>query len=252
MMSNIKLRAMNYYKKFLATFFYRNTATLNNSEALLSFTFDDFPTSAYNVGGKILNQFGFKATYYVSFGLIGKNLPVGPAFQFPDVENLIKDGHELGCHTYDHLHSWDTKPAAFSESINKNRIAFEKYFNNFDNINFSYPKSFPRPSIKKITIKNFSSSRGGGQSFNIGKIDKNLLNAYFIDKKNNKDPQPLIELIDDTVRQKAWLIISTHDIDDEPSQFGCTKSYFSSIIEYAAYRGLNVLPVRDVINRFCR
>lgn len=250
-MSNFILRATNYKKKMLSTLFYKNSATLQNKEAILSFTFDDFPRSSYTVGGTILNQFGFKGTYYVSFGLFGKKLPVGPAFKHEDVENLLTDGHELGCHTFDHLHSWDTDPVQYRQSIKKNKSAFKRLYQNVDHINFSYPISFPSPFIKKVTMKSFSSSRGGGQTFNVGKIDKNLLKSYFIDKKNNQDPQPLIELIDETIRQKAWLILSTHDIADKPSEFGCKIAFFKEIVEYAASSGISVLPVREVIKHFC-
>jgi peptidoglycan/xylan/chitin deacetylase (PgdA/CDA1 family) len=126
-MQKLILRANNFKKKVLASLLYKSIARLTTNRPLLSFTFDDFPRSSYTNGGTILNNFGFKATYYVSLGLMGKELPVGPAFINEDIEKLMKDGHELGCHTYDHLDAWDTIPYKFSESTKKIRHYLKNY-----------------------------------------------------------------------------------------------------------------------------
>ena len=49
-----------------------------NREAVVSFTFDDFPSSALKVGGNLLEKAGFQATYYTVSNLLGtkqKNIP---------------------------------------------------------------------------------------------------------------------------------------------------------------------------------
>jgi peptidoglycan/xylan/chitin deacetylase (PgdA/CDA1 family) len=69
----------------------------------ISFSFDDFPRSALQVGGAILKSHGMRGTYYAAMGLMGKTSPEsGPYFEAGELESLLKDGHELGSHTFGH------------------------------------------------------------------------------------------------------------------------------------------------------
>jgi len=43
-----------------------------------------------------------------------------------DVSALVARGHELGCHTFDHCHSWDTKTKVFERSILENKAALNR------------------------------------------------------------------------------------------------------------------------------
>ena len=90
---------------------------------VISFTFDDFPRSALLNGGRILHDRGLAGTYYASLGLMGRTAPTGEIFKREDLEELIRQGHELGCHTFDHCDSWETAPAEFEASILRNRDA---------------------------------------------------------------------------------------------------------------------------------
>ena len=78
-----------------------------NREPMISFTFDDFPASALHVAGRVLADNDISGTYYTSFGLMDTVAPTGPIFGPDDIPLLLEQGHELGCHTYHHLHSYD-------------------------------------------------------------------------------------------------------------------------------------------------
>ncbi|MBZ5623491.1 MAG: polysaccharide deacetylase family protein [Acidobacteriia bacterium] len=79
---------------------------INAQRPLISFTFDDFPRSALHTGGAILNRSGLAGTYYACLGLMGGETATGKLFNADDLKILIDRGHELGCHTYSHCHSW--------------------------------------------------------------------------------------------------------------------------------------------------
>jgi hypothetical protein len=83
------------------------------------------------------------------------------------------------------------------------------------------------------------------------KVDLNLLKSYFIDKRNNKNISELKNLVDRNIVENGWLIISTHDINDSPSNFGCSIEYFKEIVEYIAHKNISVLNISEVINRYC-
>jgi len=245
------LRLSNFYKKRVSIFANRRIRKIRNNQAVITFTFDDFPRSSYLVGGKILDDFGFKATYYTSFGLMGKELPVGKAFIKDDVLNLSMDGHELGCHTFDHYESWKTGTTYFNRSIQKNFEILRDILPQANFRTFSYPKTNPNPGNKAIAGKYFDSCRAGGQEYNVRKVDLNLLKSYFIDKKNNENFLELTNLIDLACEQNGWLIISTHDISHYPSSFGCSINYFRRIAQYVAGKNISVLKISEVIDRYC-
>lgn len=161
-MKSIKLRLFNFYKRQIASLSNRRICKMNNNKPIVTFTFDDFPRTSYLVGGKILNTFSYKATYYISFGLIGRELPVGEAFTIEDIMNLFKDSHELGCHTFDHHESWNTRGNEFNKSIQKNFKMLSKIIPKTRFKSFSYPKTDPNPMNKAIAGKYFDSCRGGG------------------------------------------------------------------------------------------
>jgi hypothetical protein len=55
----------------------RRPVKMQNTAPLFSFTFDDFPRSALEVGGKILRAHGVAGTYYVSLELLNRDEPTG-------------------------------------------------------------------------------------------------------------------------------------------------------------------------------
>ena len=46
-------------------------------QAMISFTFDDFPHSAADAGASILDRFGARGCYYACTGFLGENGPNG-------------------------------------------------------------------------------------------------------------------------------------------------------------------------------
>ena len=48
--------------------------------------------------------------------------------------------------------------------------------------------------------------------------------------------------------RNGWIIFYTHDVAEQPSEWGCTPAQLEAVVGYAAQR-LPVLPVRDVAVR---
>ncbi|HSR10529.1 MAG TPA: polysaccharide deacetylase family protein, partial [Thermodesulfobacteriota bacterium] len=100
-------RIRGRYMRMAGSLFFRRMRQSRNIAPHISFTFDDFPRSALHKGGSILSDFNLRATYYASFSLMGKENETGPIFTAADLQDLFAAGHELGCHTFDHCHSWE-------------------------------------------------------------------------------------------------------------------------------------------------
>jgi peptidoglycan/xylan/chitin deacetylase (PgdA/CDA1 family) len=221
---------------------FRATVDCKPDAPLISFTFDDFPHSALSTGGEILRSFGTVGSYYVCLGRLGADSPSGPLCTAEDVARAWNEGHEIGCHTFSHCHSWNTEAAVYESSIHENSAAFAELIPGGRFRSFSYPLAFPRPALKRICARYFQACRGGGQRINAGTTDLNQLSAYFLEK-TGENFRAIEDLIDENARKCGWLIFATHDVDRSPSRFGCTTEFFTRVVQYAVNSGAQVVPV---------
>jgi hypothetical protein len=217
-------------------------------QPVISFTFDDFPKNAATVGGRILEDLGVTATYYISLGLMGTTAPTGQIAGREDLPALLSAGHELGCHTFDHCHAWETDARTLARSLDRNQEEIKKLVPTLVFETMSYPISAPHPAVKREAGRRFAGCRGGGQVFNIGVLDRNHLQAFFLEKSQGR-LKPVQSIIDQNRRAKGWLIFATHDIDEHPTPYGCTPAFFRATVECAVKSGAVVLPVAETLRR---
>src|SRR5207247_11439442 len=134
-------RAHGRLLRSLAGLLFRRPVQIHNSVPYISFTFDDFPRSALHTGGAILSRFGLRGTYYASLGLMGTQAPTGTIFVREDIDELLGQGHELGCDTFAHCHSWETSPSVVEDSMIDNQRALNRLVSGAAFRSFSYPLS---------------------------------------------------------------------------------------------------------------
>ena len=223
---------------------------------LVSFTFDDFPRSALLEAGSILRRHGALGTYYASLSLMGRQSHMGPMYEAEDLKELVNMGHELGCHTFGHCHSWNTPPDEYERAILENQQALARLLPGVSFQTFAYPHSAPRLAVKRVAARHFRCCRGGGmrtgrylhrhtaggQTFNWGITDLNYLCAVFLEKCRD-NPEVVKSLIDQNARARGWLIFATHDVCATPSPFGCTADFFERVVHWSLESGARILPV---------
>src|SRR5262249_37414360 len=139
--------------------------------------------------------------------------------------------------------------ADFERSIEANRAALAASHIGARFAVFAYPLGGPVVATKKLAGRRFAACRGGGQTLNRGTIDLNLLKAYFLDKKSRSRVSEIAALIELNARAGGWLILATHDVAHDPSDYGCDPAYFASIVRLAAESGARVLPMTEVCLR---
>jgi peptidoglycan/xylan/chitin deacetylase (PgdA/CDA1 family) len=215
---------------------------------LISFTFDDFPRSALFTGGAILARNGLVGTYYVSLGLLGTRSPAGSLFVEEDLHSLVRAGHELGCHTYEHLDSGETSTRTFAKSIERNQRAVARILPGTAFTTFAYPISAPRISSKALIGRHFCCARGGGQSTNVGTADLNYLSAFFLEKAA-EDLDPVKELIKYNASRRGWLIFATHDVSLMSTSLGCSPEVLEAVVRHSIESGALILPVKQALCR---
>ncbi len=243
-------RLRSRLQRDMARWLERRICDIRAQSPIISFTFDDFPLSALISGGAILKHHGCVGTYFASFGLMGRDASTGRIFESKDLELLVAQGHEVGCHTFDHCHSWDTSPAEFEASILRNREAFTQLLPGRHLTSFSYPISCPRPQNKQRTAKYYSCLRGGGQTFNAGKTDMNYMKAFFLEQSRD-DLGAIKRVIEANTREHGWLVFATHDVCESPTRFGVTPSFFEQVVGHAVDSGARILPMNAAYETVC-
>lgn len=241
-------RIQGKYRRTVAAALCKRPITMQNTMPLISFTFDDFPLSALDVGGSILKDHGLAGTYYVSLGLLDRAESVGRICSARDVGRVIAHGHELGSHTFGHCDPWETEPELFEASLFENQQALDGILPGATFETMSYPISTtPRPVTKKQTGRRFACCRAGGQRINVGTLDLNYVYAFFLER--SRDQTDVIwRLIDLNRAQSGWLIFATHDVADHPTRFGTTPRLFEEVVSRAVTSETKILPVAQALS----
>jgi peptidoglycan/xylan/chitin deacetylase (PgdA/CDA1 family) len=209
----------------------------------VSFTFDDFPVSALENAGPILLEHGARGTYYVSLGLLGRDSPSGALAGPDELRRLASAGHELGCHTLDHLDGWATNAKQLLESIDANRRAAQSIVPGVQLQTFAYPVNGPRVGTKRAIGARFLCCRGGGQYANPRHVDFNYVRSFFLDARAGYDLAPVRDLVERNRRAGGWLVFATHDVRDEPSRYGCSTAFFREVVSCCVRSGAVLLTV---------
>jgi len=220
---------------------HRRPASLGNCGPMVSFSFDDFPRSAYTVGGAILEASGVRGTYYAAAGLMNESSEVGELFHSDDLHSLLEKGHELGSHTFTHLSCRAVSASVFREDVKKGRNAIEKMAG-IPCSNFAYPFGHVTVASKKSLQPELTSCRSIFPGVNGPGIDLNLLlaNSLYGDLDQSKRAESLIA---ENARRRGWLIFYTHDVRPTPSDYGCTPELFEFAVASAVKSGARVLTV---------
>jgi|HubBroStandDraft_1064217.scaffolds.fasta_scaffold10376_4 peptidoglycan/xylan/chitin deacetylase (PgdA/CDA1 family) len=227
---------------------YRRTVLSGNSGPIVSFTFDDFPRTAYSVGGRILEKAGARGTYYVAAGLMNISNDLGDLFVADDLHSLVEGGHELGTQTFHHSSARELSLAVFVDDVHQGMKAMEQ-MGVCNSTNFAYPYGHATLRSKKNLGPVFTSSRSVIPGLNGPEVDLNLLLANRL--YGDIDQSPLIEdLILQNEKQRSWLIFYTHDVRPNPSEYGCTPALMEYAVARAARGGSRILTVRQALAEF--
>jgi peptidoglycan/xylan/chitin deacetylase (PgdA/CDA1 family) len=236
-------------RKHIVCSLHRRIVPLGDGGPYVSVTFDDFPRSAYTVGGSILKEYGVRGTYYVAMGLMNTSNALGELFRIEDLRSAANEGHELASHTFSHQSSRAVPCAEFRHDVRKGwRAIHEIVGGQAPTRNFAFPYGAVSISAKLALENEMMSCRGIYGGVNGPYIDLNLLLANSLYGDPN-DLGEVAQLIMENQKRKGWLIFYTHDVSPAPSRYGCSPRFLESTVRMAVQNGANVLPVAEVLAR---
>ena len=242
MWSETKARVSNRLARHLCTAPFQ----LLNKSPMVSFTFDDAPKSAATVGGRILDEYDARGTYYVAGGLVDKWSGNWTGVSADDIVGLHRSGHEVACHTFSHTRVVDLNAAAMIAEIEKNRRYFMMLDSSIKVENFAYPYGMGSFLHKAQLGQNFQSSRSIVPGINSGIVDLQHLRATpLIEQHIDRDE--IDRTFDEAVVKNGWLIFYSHDVATAPSPYGCSPSFLRHALDAASRGKIPILSVAEAL-----
>ncbi len=229
-------------------FLHRKTIPMRNTQGVVSFTFDDVPTSACTTGREILESHDCFGTYYVSGGLTGQPRD-GDSGRFHDADELraLADaGHELGCHGFGHHSVQASDRATWTADLDRNEAFFAELGLDLAPRNYAYPLGHVTPAAKSEIGRRYVSARSVGRGLHKDSVDLAQLRATPIGPTETSEAE-IAAMIDEAERERGWLIFVTHGVVEEPDPWGCTPQLLDFAVRKAAGSGCRVLTVAHAL-----
>lgn len=218
-----------------------------SARPIVTFTFDDFPRSALHTGGDILGRYGWRATYFASACFLGGTTHHGPMFTADDVAALLAAGHEIGCHTHDHLNAARADQKQYLADMQRNVEAL-KALGVPAMGSFAFPFGEAQPAHKHRAASRYTVARGIRPGINGVNSDRMLLKSVAIDG-GDEGLKRALHYAAAAAEQGGWLIFFTHEVDDHPGPWGCTPGQLEAVAQAVKDAGAEVLTMGQAIAR---
>jgi len=233
---------INQFRRRAATYLGRSPTPLHSSTGVFSLSFDDFPKSAWSVAGPILKDHAIKATYYVAGGMCDGNNLGKVQFSERDLQEAFAAGHEVGCHTFSHTSVLALDDAVLKGELDRNAAWVAERLDGYKMSHFAYPYGDVSLRAKRIVGERFVHSRSVRDGVNTNGADQQNLKAIGLESRRLPH-YDLEALMAQTAQTGGWLIAYGHDVEENPTPYGCTPQDLERIILMAKSAGLDILPV---------
>ena len=237
---------VNKIQRWVALRTLRNPLALKGGSGVVSFSFDDAPESACTAGKVILEKHGCQGTWYVAGGLTGQYEQGRVCHSIPSLQNLVRDGHHIGCHTYSHTPCNQLSRHAMVQELERNARFLDEVGVPAEGRHFSFPLGAFDVASKRLASYQFQSCRITGGGIQVGVADLNALRSERL-YQHVITPARLKALVDEVALKKGWLIFYTHAVDNPPGFWGCTPQLLDYAVEAALDAGCKVLPVDQAV-----
>lgn len=212
-----------------------------------SLTFDDFPRSAWTVGGPILARFDARATYYAAGRYLGVVEEGIDYYDASDLKALSAAGHETGAHSYAHEPAPSLNGPALKADAARNEDALAGLLDHRMN-SYAYPYGAVSPRDKAVMGARYATARGIRPGVNAGMIDLAQLRAVPLEYRRWV-PAEIDVAVSAAAARPGWVIFFTHDVSETPSPFGCTPAMLEYVMQRLAEAGVETIPVRQAMAR---
>ena len=230
----------------IVPFFGRRMMHFKIDRPIVSISFDDFPKSVMEKALPMLDKFDWKATFYVAASLENITNHLGLHYSRHDLEKLHNENHEIGCHTYHHLNIAKLSARRVNEQVQSNTQGMKALGHKQKMDTFAYPFGETSIRCKKQLASEFVSMRGIMPGIHYNKVDLNQIKSVTV--YSGPTLENTCKYIESLEKKPGWLTLFTHDIRDNPSEWGCTPEDFQTVLNLIHKTGAIVLPIQRAID----
>ncbi len=233
----------------------------DGKSSAFSFTFDDSYMSQYTYALPILNQYGFKGTFFVIAGAVTDGPPqdwrYGYWWQFRE---MAAEGHEIGAHTITHpdlttLSVGDINtPNTLTYELYQSKKVIEDEIPGYKCISLAYPYCSYNSTVENITAKYFEAARTCGDYIvpsDISGIKWYEINSeepvFDMPRNTVADDQDEFQKYIDNVQNKSidrsgWSVFFAHEVvpmsqiaagDDTTMWYPVSTEWLTQLCEWA-------------------
>ena len=221
-------------------------ARLAGHRPVASISFDDFPKSAWSLGGQVLARHGVRGTYYTGGSFCGQTVEGSRFYDAQDLTELAAAGHEIGCHGFGHRPVSELSSAELSQDAARNQSFLKPFLNGRAPVSYAYPFGRVSPGAKHFQAPHFSSLRGTHEGVNVGRVDLAQLDVISLETRL-WDEGRIQDAILRALHNHGWLILYTHGVSDNPGLYGSTPQMLDWALSRLKAARIETLPVRDAL-----
>lgn len=214
--------------------------------AVASITFDDFPKSAWTNGGTVLAEFGVRATYYTAGSFCNRTVRGIEYYDHSDLEGLRGHGHEIACHGFGHRPTTHLSNAELSEDMARNQAFLAPFLDGATACSFAFPFGEVSLRTKRFYSTRFSNARGVYPAINQGHADISLLSALSLEERSWR-PAFVANAIASAKEHGGLLVFYTHDVSNEPTEYGSRPSVLKNVLQWLAAAKIPVMPIGEAV-----
>jgi peptidoglycan/xylan/chitin deacetylase (PgdA/CDA1 family) len=232
--------------RFIARMARVRPARMQGRRPVASITFDDFPKSAWEIGGALLARHKLRGTYYTAGSFCGRTVNGTVYYDESDLIALAAAGHEIACHGYGHQPTPTLSTAALAADQQRNAQFLAPFLGAAKLESYAYPYGASSVRTKKFYAPYFTSLRGVHPGINEGLIDLAQLNAMPVERRSFSS-EKLAVAIARALHNNGWISFYTHDVCETASAYGATPAMLAEVLERLAEARIEILPMREAV-----
>ncbi|HEU5229255.1 MAG TPA: polysaccharide deacetylase family protein, partial [Ktedonobacteraceae bacterium] len=205
---------------------------------IVTLTFDDGWQSQYTQAFQIMQWYDAIGTFY----LVPNFLNTPHYLTTDQARKIQRAGNEIGSHTMNHLDLTEQSTGKVSQELVQSKQVLAAQFGSIKN--FAAPFGAFNYQVTHQIQKSYSSDRTTELGFN----NQENFNPYEILSQNIYNTTTVAEVnqwLDQATREKTWLVLTFHQVDDSHSPYAMTPQDFEAILMSIRTRDLPLLTLEQ-------
>jgi len=220
-------------------------------QPLISVTFDDGWKSIYDVAGPQLARYGIHTTQYI---ISGTNTDPG-YMSDAQIRALQAEGHEVSSHTITHPDLTTLTDSQLNHELGDSKAVLQKRFN-VPAADFASPYGHTDARTLAVIKKYYRSHRNtnGDYTNGVSEYDVNTINSFDryniigVTVRRDTTVADLQKLVDYTKAHNGWLVLTYHQVDDSPSNFGMDPKALDKQLSYLGHTDVRIVTLGQVMD----